>query len=116
MSMASIATGLAMATVGVGAYATSGRTSKTALIPAAIGFPMAAAGVVEFVPILGRSAKVWTAALAFAAVGGASRGLPQLPALMRGDAVERPLAVIAQSATVGLAGSYLAYRVFAAFR
>ncbi len=116
MSMASIATGLAMATVGVGAYATSGRTSKTALIPAAIGVPMAVAGVVEFVPVVGRSAKVWTAALAVAAVGGASRGIPKLPAMMRGDSVDRPLAVIAQTATVGLAGSYLAYRAVTIFR
>lgn len=116
MSLASVATGLALTTVGVGAWATSGRTSPTALIPAAIGLPMAAAGFIEPIPLAGRSARRATFALALAAVGGASRGLPQLPKLLTGQKVDRPIAVVAQSATVALAGAYLGWRVVTFFR
>lgn len=112
MSLSTIGTGVALSAVGVGAWVASNRASATALIPAFIGTPMMVLGVVESLPGIGTVPRVTTAVLAIAAVGGASRGLPGLAKLLRGESVERPIAVVAQSVTVGLAGGYLMGRLF----
>jgi hypothetical protein len=94
--------------VGVGGFMATGARHKTALIPA--GFGTVALGL----GLLGRSksAARWMpkASLLVGVLGllGTARGLARLPALIRGGAVERPAAVVAQSAMAGLSAAYVA--------
>lgn len=91
--------GAALVGLGVGGYLLTGRESKTALIPAAFGAVEIALGVLDQ-----RRAATVVGALAFA---GAARGLRKLPALLKGEAVERPAAVVAQSAMAGLSAVFV---------
>lgn len=107
MSTWTIGYGAALTALGVGGYFATGQQSKTALIPA--GFGVAAVGL----GLLAQSNKVKTAALIGGAVigvagfAGSARGLTKLPALIKGEPVERPAAVISQSAMAGLSVAYL---------
>jgi hypothetical protein len=111
MAKGTVGAGLAMAAVGVGAWLATNKASATALIPTFIGIPMAGLGLFERVPLAGHYARTGTAVLALAALGGASRGVPQLAAMLRGEDVKRPIAVAAQNAVVGIAAAYLVRRV-----
>ncbi|MBK8255249.1 MAG: hypothetical protein IPK82_21630 [Polyangiaceae bacterium] len=99
--------GAALGALGLGGYFATGQQSKTALIPAAFG--VAAVGL----GLLARSEKYKTAALIGGAVigvagfAGSARGLAKLPALLKGEPLERPAAVISQSAMAGLSVGYL---------
>jgi hypothetical protein len=94
--------------VGIGGFVATGARHKTALIPA--GFGTAALGL----GLLARrkGAEGWTSK-ASALVGllgflGTARGLMKLPALVRGVELERPAAVLSQSAMAGLSAAYVA--------
>lgn len=93
--------------LGVGGYVATGAQSKTALIPA--GFGVAAAGL----GLLGRSEARRKGALGgglvlgVLGVAGSARGLAKLPALLRGDELERPAAVVSQSLMAGLSAAYV---------
>ena len=84
--------------LGVAGFVLSRVASPTALIPAFLGLPIAASGLVA------RRAKrplgwhVLATLLTLFGVAGSLRGLAQLPALLGGAALERPLAVAVQSA------------------
>ena len=94
--------------VGLGGFALTGGVHKTALIPA--GFGTAALGL----GLLARrkEAARWVpkASMLVGVLGllGTARGLVQLPALLRGVAVTRPAAVVAQSAMGCLSAAYVA--------
>lgn len=108
MSKLTIGYGVALIALGVGGYFATGQQSKTALIPA--GFGAAAVGL----GALAGSGRYRTAALVGAAVvgvgglAGSARGLTKLPALLRGEPLERPAAVVSQSLMAGLSALYLA--------
>ncbi len=107
MSNLTIAYGTVLCALGVGGYVATGKQSKTALIPA--GFGAAALGL----GLLARSDRFRTGALVGAAVvgvagfAGSARGLSKLPALLRGEPVERLEAVIAQSLMAGLSALFV---------
>lgn len=107
--MASGTTGLgvALTTLGVASYLGTGRESATALIPAAFGLPIAALGALGRTPLARTGATV----LATAGLAGSARGVTQLPALLRGDPVARPAAIIAQSAMAGMCALWLVGRM-----
>jgi hypothetical protein len=96
--------GTALVALGVGGFVATGATHKTALIPAGFGAAEIALG------LLGRTAGARGAAVLLGAIAfaGAARGLKKLPALLRGEAVDRPAAVVAQSAMAGISAAYVA--------
>jgi hypothetical protein len=100
--------GSLLTALGVGGFLATGAQHKTALIPA--GFGTAALGLGLLARrgssssqrgLLGGSALVGLLGLL-----GAARGLRKLPALLRGEPVERPAAVVAQSLMAGLSAAY----------
>ena len=118
MTLLTRSLGLALILVGVVAYLATGRTSVTALIPAFLGVIIAVLGVLAARPALHRHAI--HAALVVALLGalGTLMNVAELPALLAGDAVERPGAVVASTITFVLCVAYLVagVRSFAAAR
>lgn len=102
MPTVSIAFGAALIALGLWGYFGTGTTSLTALIPAVFGLVLAACGASA------RNEKNLKMAMHIAAmVGllgflGTVPGLLKLPALLGGEAVARPQAVISQSIMAGL--------------
>ncbi|MHC5114717.1 MAG: hypothetical protein ACYTGP_09845 [Planctomycetota bacterium] len=122
MTRITITFGLVLVLLGLGAYAyalTGEQASMTALIPAFFGVPIL---------ILGLATTKWPArramfmhiAVLIAVLGlaGAARGLTSLPALVGGDEVARPAAVVVQSIMAVLCLAYVvaAVRSFVAAR
>jgi hypothetical protein len=91
--------GAALVALGVGGFATTGAKHRTALIPAGFGAATIALGMI--------GAPRAAAVVGVVAFAGAARGLNKLPALLRGEAVERPAAVVAQSVMAGLSAAYV---------
>jgi hypothetical protein len=93
--------------VGLGGFVASAAHAPTALIPAILGVLLGVCAAVA------RNAKArmhaMHAAVLLALLGllGSLRGVLQLPALLSGQTVARPLAVVAQSLTVVLCLGYL---------
>lgn len=103
--------GTLLTTLGVGGFLATGRQHKTALIPA--GFGAAALGLGW---LAGRSSsqRGWLGGAALVGLLGflgTARGLRMLPALLRGDEVERPAAIVSQSVMAGLSAAYTAFGV-----
>ncbi len=100
--------GTLLTTLGVGGFVATGAQHKTALIPA--GFGTAALGL----GLLGRGGARRKAVLGGSALLGllgllgTARGLARLPTLLRGEKVERPAAIVSQSAMAGLSAAYVA--------
>lgn len=97
--------GALMAALGVGGFVATGQKSKTALIPA--GFGAAAIGLGLLAGRKERAALGAAAALSALAIAGSARGLAKLPKLARGEEIERPEAVIAQSIMAGVSAVHL---------
>jgi hypothetical protein len=93
--------------IGLGGFIASGARAPTALIPAALGVLLAVCAAVARNPKARMHAMHAAVLLALAGLLGALRGVFQLPALLSGQTVARPLAVVAQSATVVLCLAYL---------
>lgn len=98
--------GTLLTTLGVGGFVATGAQHKTALIPAGFGTAALGLGLLERrggsrKPVLGGSAL-----LGLLGFLGAARGLIRLPALLRGEEVERPAAIVAQSVMAGLSVVY----------
>jgi hypothetical protein len=110
MAMGTLTAGLSMSTVGLVSWVMTDRKSNTALIPVALGLPMALLSPLEAVPGARGPARALTTALALAAIGGTARALPRIPALLRGEPVERPIAVAAQALVFGVATLHLLTR------
>jgi hypothetical protein len=97
--------GTALVALGVGGFAATGGKHKTALIPAGFGAAEIALGFL--------GARRAATVVGVAALAGSARGVGQLPALLRGEQVERPAAVAAQSVMAGLSAAYLLGSVLA---
>lgn len=110
--------GALLALLGLGGYAGSGRTSKTALIPAGFGAALFALGLVGRADGARRHAMHGAAAVGLLGVLGSARGLPAALRLARGEEVARPAAAVAQAAMFALCAGYvgLSVRSFIAAR
>jgi hypothetical protein len=93
--------------LGLGGYASSGRASKTALIPAGFGAALIALGLVGRAEHLRRQAMHGAAAVGLLGLLGSARGLPAAVRLAQGQEVPRPAATIAQASMFALCTGYL---------
>ena len=93
--------------VGVGGFVASGAHAPTALIPAVLGVLLGVCAAVARNPKARMHAMHAAVLLALLGLLGSLRGVLQLPALVSGQTVARPLAVVAQSVTVVLSLGYL---------
>lgn len=90
--------GIVLVVLGIGAYALTDFASVTALIPAIFGVVIAALGAVgrRADPGRRRLAGYGIGLLALLAIGGSARGVPDLLALVTGDAVDSVVATVSQ--------------------
>ena len=107
MPTLSLFTGVLLLAVGLGGFVGTGAHAPTALIPAALGVLLIAAGLV------GRNARArmhaMHAAVLVALVGvlGCLPGIFRLPALLTGQPVARPVAVVSQCITFVLCAAFV---------
>ena len=93
--------GITLVVLGVGAYVLSGFASITALIPALFGVLIAILGVVRRQQTDGeRLAAYGIGLLAVFGVLGSTRGIPNIIALLTGEAVESTIAAVSQGAMI----------------
>ncbi|WP_327053579.1 hypothetical protein [Halomicrococcus gelatinilyticus] len=96
-----IVLGVALVALGVGAYVLSDFASVTALIPAFFGVLVAILGVVgRRRTDQQRLAAYGIGLLAVLGVVGSTRGIPDMIALLTGEAVESTIATISQGAMI----------------
>ena len=96
-----IALGIVLVVLGVGAYVLSDFASVTALIPAFFGVLVAILGVVGHRRTdQQRLAAYGIGLLAVLGVLGSTRGIPDVIALLRGEAVESTIATVSQGAMI----------------
>ncbi len=107
MANVTLGFGLALTALGFGGYFATGRTSPTALIPAAIGLLLLVCGWLARREALRRHAMHAAAVLALIGFLGPMRALPQLPALLAGQPLAHRAAVIDQMAMLVLCGVFL---------
>jgi len=93
--------------VGLGGFVASGAHAPTALIPAVLGLLLGVCAAVARNPKARMHAMHAAVLLALLGLLGSLRGVLQLPALLSGQTVARPLAVVAQSVTVVLCLGYM---------
>jgi hypothetical protein len=103
--------GATLTALGGAAWLGTGRRSATALIPSAIGAPLVILGALERRPGSARWARPAATTLAVFGFAGAAPGLAKLPALVRGESIDRPVAVVARTAMAGLCAAWLVRRV-----
>lgn len=102
MSTITTILGLLLITLGLVTRGLSESPGLTIYIPVAIGGIFVILGLLARRDGLRRHAMHGAALLALIAIGGSVRGLMQLPALLSGGDVARPLAVVAQAILAGL--------------
>lgn len=90
--------GVVLVAIGLGTYVGTGAQHPTALIPAALGALIGAAGLVARNPRLRMHAMHGAVGVALLGVLGCIPGVLRLPSLFAGTA-ERPVAVVAQVVT-----------------
>lgn len=114
--MASVAIwfGLLLILLGVGGYAASGAASLTALIPAGFGLVLALTGFLARDPSRRKLMMHIAATVGILGFLGSARGLARLGAVVAGEPVERPAAIVAQSimAVLCLLFTFLCVRSF----
>ena len=93
--------GVALVALGLGTYLGTGAHAPTALIPVALGVPIAAAGLLARNPRLRMHAMHVAVLVALLGVLGCIPGVLRIPALLGGTA-ERPVAVVAQTVTFAI--------------
>jgi hypothetical protein len=98
--------GSLLTALGVGGFLATGAHHKTALIPAGFGTAALGLGVLARRGFSQRGLLGGSALVGLLGLLGAARGLRKLPALLRGEPVERPAAVVAQSLMAGLSAAY----------
>lgn len=91
--------GAALVVLGVGAYVLTGADSITALLPAFLGVPIGLLGVLAGRESMHRHAIHAALVLALLGVIGTLGNIAELPGLLTGDEVERPVAVVASTLT-----------------
>ena len=99
--------GLALIVVGIAGYLGTDRASVTALIPALLGLIIGGLGLAAGRPAQHRTAIHAALVVALLGVLGTLMNVLELPALLSGDGVERPGAVIASTITLLLCAAYL---------
>jgi hypothetical protein len=102
---------LLLVAVGLGGFIASGAHAPTALIPAALGVLLAVCAAVARNPKARMHAMHAAVLLALLGFLGSLPGAFKLPAYLSGEPVARPLAVVAQSATVVLCLAYVVVAV-----
>jgi hypothetical protein len=97
--------------VGLGGFVGSASHARTALIPAALGAVLAVCAVVARNPKARMHAMHVAVLLALLGLIGSAGGVLHLPALIAGQEVDRPVAVVAKSATAVLCLAYVVLAV-----
>ena len=95
-----IVLGIVLVILGVSAYMLSDFASVTALIPALFGILIAILGVVGRQTDRQRLAAYGIGLLAVLGVLGSTRGIPDIIALLTGEAVESTIAAVSQGAMI----------------
>lgn len=98
--------GSLLTTLGVGGFLATGAQHKTALIPAGFGTAALGLGLLARRGSSQRGVLGGSALVGLLGFLGAARGLRKLPALLRGEKVERPIAIVSQSVMAGLSAAY----------
>lgn len=93
--------------LGVASRLLSASPSVTVLIPAFLGAGFLLAGLLALKPGARKHAMHAAALIALLAIAGSAGALAQLPALLGGEEVQRPLAVAARSLTFLLCTVFL---------
>lgn len=93
--------------VGVVAYVVTGAEHITALLPAFLGLPILLAGLVAGQQRRQRTAIGLAVVLALLGVLGTAMNVAELPAMLAGDEVQRPVAVITSTITAVLCLVYV---------
>lgn len=108
--MAQITIGFAVALIvlGVGGYVASGSVSPTALIPAFLGATLLILGLLARDERRRKTAMHIAVIVGLLGFLGSLPGLAKLPRLLAGEALARPMAVIAQSVMAALTGIFVA--------
>ena len=89
----SVGFGISLLALGIGVYVASGRSSLTALIPAAFGVVLVVLGLVAKRPAATKHAMHAAAVVALLGFIGSADGIVGLVQMIGGGTVERPLAV-----------------------
>lgn len=92
----SVGFGISLLALGIGVYLASGRSSLTALIPAAFGFALVALGFIAKRPSSTKHAMHAAAVISVLGFFGSVDGIIGLAQMIAGATVERPLAVAAK--------------------
>ncbi len=92
----SVGFGISLLALGIGVYLASGRSSLTALIPAAFGFALVALGFIAKRPSATKHAMHAAAVISVLGFFGSVDGIIGLAQMIAGATVERPLAVAAK--------------------
>ncbi len=98
MAKMTIGLGFVLIALGIGSYFGTGRASVTALIPAFFGLPLVLLGVAALNDRLRKYAMHAAVVVGLLGFVGAARGFSEVPAILRGDQIERPVAVAVQVA------------------
>jgi hypothetical protein len=111
MPQRTVLVGLLLVVLGVGAYVGTGFGSPTAVLPAALGVPVAVLG--RLAAEERRRAATMHAAVVLTLLGalGGLQGVAQLPALLTGGDVERPVAAVVQSAMTAVCAVHVVLAV-----
>ncbi len=107
MPQITIAYAVLLIILGVGGYYYFDRASMTILIPSFFGAIVLLAGLIALKEKLMKHAMHFAAMLGLLGVFASYRGFAQLPALMRGDEVLRPNAVVMQSGMFTLSALFV---------
>jgi hypothetical protein len=99
--------GTLLIVIGVGGWLLSDAASVTALIPAVLGVLLLALGLLAARPAVHAHAMHGAMVLALLGVLGTLMQVAELPALLTGGDVERPLAVVTSTLTLVLCGVLL---------
>lgn len=108
MANTTLGFGILLLVLGVAGYAASGGASLTALIPAALGLLLLLLGLVARDPARRKFAMHIAVVVGLIGFLGSLPGLLKLPALLGGQPVARPAAVLAQSLMAALTGVFVA--------
>lgn len=99
--------GAILIAIGVGGYAGTGGQSVTALIPAGLGVLMLGAGLIARRETLRRHAMHGAIVVALLGLIGSAGGIGGAVQWIAGDVVERPVAVMLQTATAVLCAAFI---------
>lgn len=100
--------GISLVLIGLTFYLVSGRSSLTALIPAAFGIVLVLLGIVAERAASPKHAMHMAVVVALLGIAGSLNGFPAFFRMLGGDSVERPLAAAAK---VAMAVDLVAYLV-----